>query len=262
MLEAMGHRMIGFIACAAVAISFIPSVSARMQDIAGMSAAETASIVVQVLDPNDDPVPGAVVTLAVPRRNPSDARDELVQTVLESGFVRFIGLAPGRCELTVTASGFPTYRSVIDLQAGSSPDAVFVCRLGIPCDGEAPSPSLVLGIQDREAILADLVDRAKTSRGLTVLLDENIEVLKPSGHQYRGLIVLGEEAMLKRSRGRVVTFVRLSEVGQRGTCVWASYSIGCVENRAYCSLCCEGASVVYRKSEGVWKGEKHMSWVS
>ena len=217
------------------------------------------SVLVTVLDPEGAVVPGSHIEL---RPDPGTAlAPPTMRAVTDGNGVGLFDDVPcGTYELVSTETAFPARRLRVDVTAQIASLAIKL-TLGVPCADES-SPPLQLTDADSSAILSDLIRQARDYPNLTVLLNDNVDSLRRSHALPSGLDVLGESALLRRSRKQKVTFLHVAPLEAKGSCVVARWWISCVTAGVYCSLCCEGAIFTYHRVDGKWKGKYYWGAIS
>ena len=173
----------------------------------------------------------------------------------------------GSYEVEVKAPGFKTLKEKVIL-AGSQPTRIDlqITRLKVCEDGKGPNIELVE--KDKAEIISQVLKMEfhnLQSVGEQILLsNQNIKVdwvSAPPGHTVTVLSIL--EIFMKARPGEFLSYSYFSEFKVNGDCVAITLiQSGVTSEGEKCNLCGGGATYVFRKEAGDWKGKFFSGWIS
>jgi hypothetical protein len=173
----------------------------------------------------------------------------------------------GSYEVEVKAPGFKTLKKMVIVD-GSQPIGIDLQVTPPKVCEDAKGPNIELAEKDKAEIINQVLKmevQNLQSDGKPILLsNQNINVdwvSAPPGHTVTVLPIL--EIFMKARPGEFLSYSYFSEFEIHGDCVAITLiQSGVTSEGEKCNLCGGGATYVFRKEAGDWKGKFFSGWIS
>ena len=170
-------------------------------------------------------------------------------------------------EVEVKAPGFKTLKEKV-IVAGSQPTRIDL-QISPPkvCE-DAKGPNIELVEKDKAEIINQVLkmeaQRSQFNREPILLSNQHIKAAWISSPPGQTITALSIGEIIKRARpGKPVSYWYFSEFEVHGDCVAITLiESGVTSEGEMCNLCGGGATYVFRKEAGEWKGKCFSAWIS
>jgi len=173
----------------------------------------------------------------------------------------------GSYEVEVKAPGFKTLKEKV-IVAASQPTRIDLQITPPKVCEDAKGPNIELAEKDKAEIINQVLKMEIQNLRLygepILLSNQNIKVDwvgAPPGHTVTVLSIL--EIFMKARPGEFISFSYFSEFEVHGDCVAITLiQSGVTSEEGECNLCGGGATYVFHKEAGDWKGKFFSGWIS
>ena len=177
------------------------------------------------------------------------------------------GLPFGSYEIEVTAPMFKTLKKNIVVD-GSQPTRIDLQITSPKVCEDAKGPNIELSEKDKEVIINQalkmLIQSWQAVREPILLSTQNIKAAWVKAPQGRTITALSTSEIIGKARpGELIFYWYFSKFDIHGDCVAINLiESGVTSEGEECNLCGRGATYVFRKEAGEWKGKFFSGWIS
>jgi len=229
--------------------------------------AQTGSISGKITDSVGYVVAGAEIKAVILSPDRAATSQDFRAISNNNGEFTIPSLPFGSYEVEVKAPGFKTLKEKV-IVAASQPTRIDLQITPPKVCEDATGPYIELAEKDKAEIINQVLKMEFHNRqvvGEPILLStQNIKVdwvSAPPGHTVTALSIL--EIFMKARPGEHVSYYYFSEFKVHGDCLAITLiESGVTSEGEKCNLCGGGATYVFRKEAGGWKGKFFSGWIS
>jgi len=235
--------------------------------VAVYTLAQTGSITGKITDIIGSVIAGAEIKAVISSSDRASASQAFTAISNNDGEFTIPSLPFGSYEVEVTAPGFKTLKEKV-IVADSQPTRFHLRITPQKACEDAKGPNIELAEKDKAEIINQVLKMeaqlSQFNREPILLSTQNINaawVSAPPGHT---ITVLPTSEITSKARpGDYVDYYYFSEFKVHGDCVAITLiQSGITSEGEKCNLCGGGATYVFRKEAGDWKGKFFSGWIS
>jgi hypothetical protein len=231
------------------------------------TTAQTGSIIGKITDGVGALIAGAEIKAVISSSDRAATSQAFRAISNNNGEFTIPSLPFGSYEVEVKAPGFKTLKEKV-IVAGSQPIRIDLQITPPKVCEDAKGPNIELAEKDKAEIINQVLkmkfQNLQSDGGPILLSNQNIKVdwvSAPPEHKVTVLPIL--EIFMKARPGEFLSYSYFSEFEIHGDCVTITLiESGVTSEGEECNLCGGGATYVFRKEAGDWKGKFFSGWIS